>query len=133
MRALRFLIGAAALAAAFSTSAAEVKPIESGIPLCDGSGTLVLTADGEQVAREVRGLVEAATAENFAGERVVKLLNTNICAQNGPHQGAWILSGTQSAMQVGVIPYGSGSGLLIASPRYTVITLLDAHVEKNRQ
>ena len=115
------------------TSAAHAgadKPTQAVIPLCDGSGSLVITANSEAVTESITSLLQVARSDKPQREQLVQLLHNDVCAQHGPHAGAWLLAGTLNSMDVGVIPYGQGgSGLLIAKPRYTVIPLLDVHVE----
>jgi hypothetical protein len=113
MKGRRILIGAAALAAAFAAHAADQTQVD--VPVCGSAERLVITAKTVKVGQ--------AVAEQLAK------LKQPVCAVAGPHAGAWLIDGTQKAMQVGVIPYGDASGLLVASPKYTVLAPLAVRVE----
>jgi hypothetical protein len=112
------LITAAILAASGIAAAATPLPpanLQVHLPVCSSGERLVITAKTDKVGQ--------AVAEQLAK------LKQPACAVAGPHTGAWLIDGTQKAMQVGVIPYGDASGLLIASPEYTVLAPLAVRVE----
>lgn len=86
--------------------AAPVEPTRS-VSFCSEKAQLMLIADTAEGAKQL-------------AEQLDKL-EQPVCVQRGPHAGAFLIKGTQAAMQVGVIPSGDRSALLVQSPRFLAV------------
>ncbi|WP_423600934.1 hypothetical protein [Roseateles sp. MS654] len=91
MKSRRIAIGAAALAVAISVPAADSQRLETVVPMCDSSGSLVIAFTSDMVAKSIAGLVEAAQRDDAKREQLVQLLQGELCARRGPTRapGCW--------------------------------------------
>jgi hypothetical protein len=103
-------------ASLLATASAAATPTEQArtLDFCDEPARLVLIADKPARLEEL--------------DRRLGLLEAPVCVRRGPHAGAFLLKGSLAAMDVGVIPQGEGSALLVQSPRYFTLPLT-AYVE----
>jgi hypothetical protein len=84
------------------------------LSFCDEKAQLVLISDTLERAQAV-----AAQLDKLAQP---------VCVRPGPHTGAFLIKGTLNAMDVGVIPQGDRSALVVQSPRYLTLPVT-AYVE----
>ena len=94
---------------------------EALVHICESKDSLVISASNKKGTKEL-GEAFAALPQDKPP-----------CAAVGPHQGVWVLDGTKSAVQVGVIPVGESAQphLLVQKPRYRLIPLLVERVKTN--
>lgn len=66
-----------------------------------------------------------AAGSNADAVKALRELPAGTCATKGAHSGVWVLKGDKEGVELGIVPSGDTSALLIQHPRYRFLTPLN--------